>query len=316
MHAAPVLQRWSTDAVAPDQRLDYWVGAVCEGFLEMDVRSAQAGFAAELVSAPLGSVVLNAVRGSGQDVYRTGRGIAHSAQNFYYLLCKTDEAWTGAQGERRARLLPGDLLLVDSRQLYELHFPTACTTVSLELPTSWLERWLPDVGVHTGRRIDGRSGFGAALSAFAQAMQPSLALAPPLPAELLNDQLGALLALGLGPPPAAPMSRGQRERIVACLRERHGEPGLTAAAVAQQLGMGERSLHRALASGAQTFAALLMQCRVERARQLLSDPRFDRLAVSEIGRRVGLLDASHFVRVFRRHEGLTPGAWRRERTRR
>ena len=33
--------------------------------------------------------------------------------------------------------------------------------------------------------------------------------------------------------------------------------------------------------------------------------------VAEIGRRVGLLDASHFVRLFRQHTGLTPGTSRR-----
>jgi AraC family transcriptional activator of tynA and feaB len=313
MNATPTLQRWSTDAVAPGHRLDYWIGAVCEGFLEMDVRSTLPGFQAELVSAPLGAIALNAVRGSGQDVYRTGRGIAHSAQNFYYLLCKTDEAWTAAQGECRARLLPGDLLLVDSRRPYEFHFPTACTTASLELPTDWLERWLPDAGAHTGQRIDGQGGFGAALSAFVRQLQPAIALAPPLPAAVLTDQLGALLALGVGAPPPAPAPRGLRERIAACIRERHGEPGLTAADVAAQLGIGERSLHRALAAGGQAFAPLLMACRMDSARRLLGDARFDRLGVGEIGRRVGLLDASHFVRVFRRHGGLTPAAWRRQR---
>ncbi len=316
MHAVPAtppLQRWSTDAVAPAQRLDYWIGAVCEGFLEMDVRSTQPGFSAELLSAPLGPIRLNAVRGSGQDVYRTGRGIAHSAQNFYYLLCKTDEAWTAAQGDRRARLLPGDLLLVDSRRPYEFHFPTACTTASLELPTDWVERWLPDAAAHTGRRIDGQSGFGAALSAFVRELQPQMAVAPPLPAALLSDQLGALLALGLGGTPEAPAAPGLRERIEAALRERHAEPGLTAAAVARGLGIGERSLHRALAAAGLAFAPLLMRCRMDSARRLLADPRFDRLSVGEIGRRAGLPDASHFVRVFRRHSGQTPGALRRQR---
>ena len=44
-----------------------------------------------------------------------------------------------------------------------------------------------------------------------------------------------------------------------------------------------------------------------------SEPRFDRLGIAEIGRRVGLADASHFVRLCKRYLGATPGALRRSR---
>jgi AraC family transcriptional regulator, positive regulator of tynA and feaB len=311
--STPALHRWSTDAAAPAARLDYWIGAVCEGFLEMDVTSPQPqAFAAELTSAPLGALQLNRVRGSAQDVYRTRRAVARSRDQFFYLLCKTDSAWVTAQHGRQARLLPGDLVLVDSRACYEFHFGESCDTVSIELPTAWVERWLPDPAAQVARRIDGSTGFGAALSAFARTLQPELALAPPLPAELLTDQLGALLALATGGRAADSAGAPDlRRRIADALRERHAEPGLTAAQVAAHLGIGERSLHRALAGGDQTFATLLAQCRIDSARRLLADPRFDRLTLAEIGRRVGLLDASHFVRVFRRHTGGTPGALRR-----
>jgi AraC-like DNA-binding protein len=218
------------------------------------------------------------------------------------------------QHGRQARLLPGDLVLVDSRHCYEFHFETSCRTASLELPTAWVERWLPDPAAQVARRIDGSRGFGAALSAFAIELQPELALAPPLPAELLTDQLGALLALATGAEPArAAEGPAHRERIRDALRERHAEPGLTAAHIASGLHIGERSLHRALAGSGHTFAALLAECRVDAARRMLCDPRFDRLSVGEIGRRVGLLDASHFVRVFRRCTGRTPAALRQQR---
>jgi AraC family transcriptional activator of tynA and feaB len=201
MSQAPqAFQRWSTDAVPPAQRLDYWVGAVCEGFLEMDITSpvATGSFGASLESAPLGPLVVNEVRGSAQDVYRTRRAIAHSRHNYYYLLCKTDSAWTMAQEGRCARLLPGDPVLVDSRRLYEFHLLQSADTVSLELPTAWVDAWLPDAGDQVARRIDGQSGWGAVLSGFVRQCTPQMAAKPPLPAQLLSDQLGGLLALALG----------------------------------------------------------------------------------------------------------------------
>ena len=307
------LRRWSTEAAPIGQSLDYWVGAVCEGFLEMDVRSrACQHFDAALTSASLGELQLNRVEGSSQDVYRTPRHLARGGPNYFYLLCKTDEPWAGAQEECGTRLAPGDCLLVDSRRRYEFHFDTRCNTVSLQLPSHWVERWLPDPASACGRALEGRSGFGAALSAFALQLQPELALAPPLPPALLADQLGALLALAVGTE-APPDRPGLAARIADAVRERHAEPGLTAAAVAAGLGIGERSLHRALAAHRHTFAQQLMACRMDSARRLLADPRFDRLTVAEIGRRVGLLDPSHFVRAFRHATGHTPGALRRQR---
>ena len=36
-HPAAPMRRWSTQAVDPALRLDYWVGAICEGFLRRDI---------------------------------------------------------------------------------------------------------------------------------------------------------------------------------------------------------------------------------------------------------------------------------------
>jgi len=133
---------------------------------------------------------------------------------------------------------------------------------------------------------------------------------------LLTDQLGALLALTCGnAPPRANEGAALRARIDAAVRERHTEPGLTAASVAAGLQIGERSLHRALAGQRATFAHGLMSCRIDAARRLLADRRYSRLTVGEIGRRVGLLDPSHFVRLFRQRTGATPGAWRQQHAR-
>jgi len=322
MQTAKAIHRWSTDDVPQAQRLDYWVGAICEGFLEMSATSPVAPrFASSLESAALGPVGVNRVRGSAQDVYRTRSAISRSRDNFFYLLCKTDSAWSASQGDRTARLLPGDAVLVDSRELYAFHFPVSADTVSLELPPAWVETWLAQPCEHVGRRIDGQAGWGQALCSFVRQLTPEVAAAPPLPARLLSDQLGALLALASGsglpagemPPRGTGARAAMRERIQGAIRDRHAEPGLTVGAVAAQLGLSERSLHRSLAEGEQSFAALLMDCRMAVARRLLAEPRFDRLGIAEIGRRVGLLDASHFVRLCKRHLGATPGALRRVR---
>ena len=313
--AGPAPKRWSTDTVPPAQRLDYWVGAISEGFLAMDASSTvRHAFRGQLVSAPLGPIGLNRVAGDAQQVWRTSRGIARSRDNFCYLLGNLDSAWRVEQDGRQAALAPGDFTLVDSRRPYHFDFPQGPSTVSLELPLEWVALWLAEPEAHVARvfRI-GEPGWGAALAAFARPWEPAMASAPPLPAQLLTDQLGSLLALACGESRGhTGRSGGLVERIHAQLRERFAEPGLTAADVAAALGVSVRSLHRAMVAQGQTFARSLMAERMAQARRMLISPALSRVTTAEIGRRVGLLDPSHFVRSCRQWLGHTPAALRQQ----
>ena len=61
-----------------------------------------------------------------------------------------------------------------------------------------------------------------------------------------------------------------------------------------------------------TPGAYLREQRLLAARTMLSDPRYDRLAISSIAAAVGFRDLSTFERAFRRQYGTTPAGWRRE----
>jgi AraC-like DNA-binding protein len=303
--------RWSTDAVGAPDRLDYWIGAICECFLEMDASSPTPGrFGSELISTPLHGLRVNRVRGSAQDVFRTRAAISRSRENYYYLLCKeSTPCQVVQQGAHADRLLPGDLALIDSRHCYELHFPDTVDIFSIQLPTDWLETWLPDPRSHLGRRIDGGLRWGLALSAYVRQLSSPIEA---LPASLVADHLGSLLALALERA-ETPICRHLSARIDDALGSRCTEPDLCANDVAAMLGVSVRTLHRALASRQLTFANRLSHHRMQRARRMLESPLFDRVTTAEIGRRVGLLDPSHFVRVCRRHWGCTPQEMRARR---
>lgn len=306
--------RWSTDAVPAAQRLDYWVGAISEGFLAMEASSDAAQFQGELVSASLGPVGVNWVQSSAQSVWRTQRGIMRGDKRVAYLLGNLDSRWRVAQDGRETLMQAGDFVLVDARRPYHFDFPDGPSTVSLELPLAWLARWVDEPEAHTAQafRAD-RGGWGAALCAFARPWQPGMAAEPPLPAELLSDHLGALLSLACSGAPQQAHVPGLAERAKQIMRERLAEPGLTALQVAQELGCSVRSLHRALASAHTPFAPLLVAERLAVARQMLANPALRHVTVGEIGRRVGLLDASHFARLCRQHLGLSPSVLRNGR---
>ena len=313
------IRKWSTDAESPTRRLDYWIGAICEGFLEMTATTPVAtAFESSLESAQLGPIGVNRVRGSAQDVYRSQTAIRRSRADYYYLLCKTNGAFAVGQNGHLERMKPGDVVLVDSRRPYEFHFPVSADTVSLELAPSWVESWLPDPARLIGRPIDGEAGWGRALSGFARQLSPEMAVATPLPAQIMTDQLGALLALASGSESGHATETGSaladvKQRIVDAIAQRYAEPGLTAAMIAHDLAISERTLHRSLGRAGVTFAGLLGDTRMAAAARMLNEPRFDQCSIAGIGLRVGFSDPSHFIRQCRGRLGLTPGALRRRR---
>jgi len=317
MPHGPAPRRWSTDTVDPARRLDYWVGAICEGFLEMDATSGVRNtFAAELQSLPLDAVTVHQVLGSAQDVYRRPHAIARSHADYYYLLWKAGTPCAVEQAGRDTRLRPGDLALIDSRRCYALHFPETVDVLSLQLPIGWLETWVADPAALLARRIDGQHGWGQVLGSFVRQLQPALLPGAALPAPALADQLGHLLALAADTPPAIdPTADALRlyQRIDDWIRAEHARPGLCAGDAAEALGLSVRTLYRGLAAAGTTFAEQLLQHRLAAARRMLASPHFDALTLAEIGRRAGWPDASHFARVCKRGLGQTPQQLRQQR---
>lgn len=90
--------------------------------------------------------------------------------------------------------------------------------------------------------------------------------------------------------------------------DRHFNEEVTLGGLALLSGLTERSLIRRFkAATGDTPTGYLQVLRIEAARQQLETSR---LAVEEVTRRVGYEDVSSFSRLFRKHTGLAPGAYR------
>jgi AraC-like DNA-binding protein len=84
---------------------------------------------------------------------------------------------------------------------------------------------------------------------------------------------------------------------------------LSIAEIAHECGLSSGYFARAFKrSTGVSPSRWLTQMRVERARELLKDPRCE---LAQIALLCGFADQSHFTRVFSRSEGYSPGRWRR-----
>lgn len=309
------LREWTTAQARPVERLDYWVGAICEAFLEMDCSSRAADcFDGSLMHLPLDRLAVNRVLASTQDVFRTSASIARSTSCPFYLITQLDHPWHVKQGSQRLQLRPGDAVLVDSAQPYELHFPHAVGCLSVQMPRAWLGEWLTAVDVAAARPVYREPGWGAVLSALCLQLGRDPTLAAQMAPTWMEDQFGSLLSATLepAPPPGGAPERDLHGRAIAWMLERLDQPAVRTADLAQDLGLSARSLHRAFARAGDTVAGRLRQLRLDRARQLLCQRRLASLSVAEVGRRCGYSDASHFGRDFQRATGLSPSRWRQQ----
>jgi AraC-like DNA-binding protein len=121
----------------------------------------------------------------------------------------------------------------------------------------------------------------------------------------------ALYALGVrGDVQALVRERGvpaaRQSSVLAAIRTRADEAGLDPAAVAAQLGLSVRYLHRLLEPTGRSFAEHLLAQRLERAAGMLREGACAHLRIAEIAARAGFSDISHFNRSFRRAFGDTP----------
>jgi AraC-like DNA-binding protein len=122
----------------------------------------------------------------------------------------------------------------------------------------------------------------------------------------------AALALGATRDAAAEAARNgglraaRRVEILRKIERDLHDPGLTAAALAAQLGLSRRYVSLLLEETGQTFSEYVLVKRLDCAAQQLRDPRHDHARISDIAFAAGFIDLSHFNRSFRRRFGVTP----------
>ena len=303
----------STDEVAPEQRVRYWRDSVHEAVVEMDLLpSMRSDFHSEIELCPLSNIVPHQARGSPQKISRNRFEIARGDKNAYYLISQSRLPWRSCHAGHDRLIKPGESVLIDSRIPYSFAFDGGFDDLSVELPVQWVERWLPDPHQVIGRPIEATEGWGLALRGVKEALVPRDLVELGVPDELIEDQLGALLALASGLRPVAPQADCELyARCLSVIRSRMSRPGLVASEVAQACSVSLRTVHRAFAAQGGTFAGMLVKVRVDEATRMLLDQRFRDLTIAEIGRRCGFLDPSHFARQFRRHHKSGPREFRK-----
>ncbi|RYZ67968.1 MAG: hypothetical protein EOP08_01600, partial [Proteobacteria bacterium] len=187
--AIALRQRWSTEDVEPRQALAYWVETICQSFLEIDIDSPDATrFQARLDSADLGPGSLYLVQARAQHIRRTPARIARSNAAYTILMQIREGRQAFRQHGRECSLQPGDCVVVDCNEPYELDCLGPTRAVVLRFPHEWITGWLPGVEDAAARIFRPGEGWGGALSAAMAALDGFSANAVALPPGAVAEQ--------------------------------------------------------------------------------------------------------------------------------
>jgi AraC family transcriptional activator of tynA and feaB len=313
---APAPRHWSTREVAQPEALAYWVDTVCGQFLELEIDTpVRDRFHACLAQVDLGPASASFLEADPQHVRRTRAKIARMRTPMFMLMQLRVGQVRFQQMGREVRVGPGECVFIDGTEPYELECPHPTKALALRLPADWLRGWIAQPEHHAARLFNG-GGWSSALCAAVASVEIDSYDKLALPADAIADPIATLLKLAIGP--ESEMTSRQPillNHLMRTLRNRFHEADLGPMAVAAEHGICTRSVHYAFAKARTTFVERLMELRLGRAHELLSDTQLLDLPVAEVAVRCGFADPSHFARRFRQRFGRSPLQFRAALTR-
>jgi transcriptional regulator GlxA family with amidase domain len=102
----------------------------------------------------------------------------------------------------------------------------------------------------------------------------------------------------------------RRHEIVREIRARFADPEFSAQKLAERMGVTDRYIQDLLHESGPTLSQRVLELRLQHARTMLEDCRYDRLKVGEIANASGFNEIPYFNRCFRQRFGATPTQFR------
>jgi AraC-like DNA-binding protein len=147
--------------------------------------------------------------------------------------------------------------------------------------------------------------------------EPDLVGDEPALTEHVETTILDLVALALGAGRDASRIAGMRglraaraQEIIAEIRARFADPTFSPRDIELKLGLSPRYVQELMQETGSSLGERVLELRLQRARQMLTSPRHDRLKIVEIAYAAGFNEVSYFNRCFRRRFGDSPMGFR------
>ena len=309
------IQRMSTAAVPPPERLAYWNDVCMGAYGAMVVDAEPAGFQGVLTRLRAGQLQISSVKSTPVVSRNTSSGPkSHDDETTFSLQLVHSGRCRILHAGVETMALPGDMVIVDRRKSYELAFTEPVQGLVLSPPWARFGDHAEILEAMAGRPLNVSSGPGAVLSTFIRSAWDQLVEGgeeewPQSATEVIWDLLASVLQGDTGGEIAAGRPDGLRREAKALVDDRLSDPGFRTSGIAEALGLSARYLQTVFAEVGTTPSRFLLTRRLDAAAARLR--RLDRpCSITDLALECGFNDLSYFSRAFRRRFGVSARAYR------
>ena len=309
------LDKFSTADVGEANRFDYWHNFTCRSYSATECRQLTAGSVdAQVVSQTLDALLLCDVTMSPNWPTRFWRGpdeIRRSPVEKFSLFAVESGEVRVAQGEKRAVIYPGEIVLYYQDAPFTLELPTGLRAMHVTVPCALLTARVPAVFHLTANGLRSRLSHMAG-QMFRQLLELDVPSGSNAARRLCGSALDVLSAAvdWYCPERPEPGSQLLEQAKSFMLANRH-DAELDVERIANATGLAPRTLYRYFAAEGTSPMRWLWKQRLDASFAVLSSGQSRR--VTDVAMSCGFNDLSHFSRLFKTTFGRTPQSFKRHK---
>lgn len=306
---------FNTDTLPERDRFPAYCEEMIRRYAALDIqvrKDSQLDFGAQIELQRSGAVDIGYIRTTPSDYVRTPSYLRDGDDALCVVLCTRGGSYQTQRGDAQS-LGPGEGIICDNACTGGIHILDDSQFWVLKVARPKIARLLPQIAKFGGTKLDrdpvarrllfGYLGVGSAVNLTSGAEAGAL----------YDEHIINLIALSIGAGAELRHAAGEqgigavrRAAILDAIERRSAEPDLSAAAVAQALGVTPRYVHLLLEGTGKSFSHHVLERRLHRAAALMRDRRWRHRKIAEIAAEAGFTDLSYFNRAFRRRYGATP----------
>ena len=308
-------QFFSTDAVPPKNRLDYWrklIGKIFARFeFDCDV-IPEDEFYASVTNCSTDRLEIYDIRGSAHTVRLSQDSAAFDQYPAICITLLVEGSGSFTQDGRSSSTHAKDLQLLDMSRPFEIRFDRPMRQFVLMIPRAIVETHLIAPRRVTGKGISGSSGVGSVASEFLNSFFQNVATMEEAEVQTLTRSLIDILnAAVLAQMTSASKSKSNYQdysthQIRLYIEDQLRDPDLSPAVIAAAHGISLRYLNKLFESEGIPISRLIWERRLENCRHDLENPNYSGKSITEIAYSWGFSSAPHFSRSFKERYGNTP----------
>lgn len=303
-----------TELFTPGRRFELFQLAVCR-VAEISVRrTVTDGFNAKIRQGKVGFLEYSLVDYDAVSIERGPADIARDRQTDFLLAVHLDGRVHMKHLDREMPLQRGDFTIVDSTLPYRIEASSSARRVVMRVPRHEFALRGLTTDTMCGRIFSGARGTSGLASRLLQALMGETPGQIPQVGHSLTSALLDLVAESeTEDGSAVPLGRSHDHlirRIRTMALAHLADPDLSAARIAELVGISIRYLHRVFAATGTTLHKWIEDERLERARCQLLNPNQRHRSIQEVAFSCGFKDAGYFGRRFLRKYGATPSQLR------